>query len=185
MSSAVRNVPHVYDQKYEVVGVFGFDSRGDNTLNWNTQWLNDLLVRIIARYESGLPYTPIQVTNEATLGAYAPIGVDYTNSRRMPDRLNLDFYVERRIPLGSFEIAPFAVATNILDKKNVSEVWNGTGLPNSTGWLQTPEGQQFIQNTTTPDYTGLNGEDKYRIREQAPGHYYAPREFFVGVKGRF
>jgi len=177
--------PLDFDQRHKFAGMLELDFRGQENYSSKFQILDDLLFSAVVRYDGHLPYTAIQVTNEATLGAFSPIAIDTRKSRRMADRLSVDLHLERSLYLGSFQITPFVTATNILDKKNVADVWNGSGQPNTTDWLLTPEGQQFIQAHATPDYTGLNGEQKYRIKEQMPQHYFAPRQFYFGVKAAF
>jgi len=182
-NSPINSAPLDYDQQEKFAMKLEFDFRNKSEdLN---QIIQGLVFNFILKYGSGLPYTPIQVTNEATLGAFAPIAIDYRNAHAMPYTVTLDFYLERSITLSHLRLTPFVSGTNLVDKKNVANVWNGSGLPNSTAWLQTPEGQQFIQATSSPDYTGLNGEGKYYIREQVPQHYYAPRQFFFGLKAEF
>lgn len=177
--------PLDYDQGHKFAGILKLDFRWREKYNSRFQVLNELLFGAVVRYDSRLPYTPIEVTNEATLGAFAPIAIAETNSLRMPDRLSIDFHLERSLYFGKFQITPFVEAVNILDKKNVADVWNYSGLPNATGWLQSADGQQWIQANSSPDYTGLNGEQKYYIKEQLPQHYYAPRQFFFGVRATF
>ncbi|HEX2896553.1 MAG TPA: TonB-dependent receptor, partial [candidate division Zixibacteria bacterium] len=177
--------PLDYDQRHKLTWILQLDYRGRGKYDQSFQILNEVLFNAVMSYNSSLPHTPIQISNEASLFPFAPIAIDETNSRRMKDRLTIDIRVERNIFIRGFEISPFVTITNLLDKKNVSNVWSYSGLPNSTGWLQTSDGQQFIQNTNTPDYNGLNGEEKYYIKEQLPGHYYAPRQFFFGLRGTF
>ncbi len=174
-----------YDERHKLAGILKFDYRGEEKYNSRIQALDDLLFTTVVKYDSRLPYTPIQITNEATIGAFSPIAIDSRNTRRAADRLSIDLHIERSLFVGSFQITPFVTATNMLDKKNVADVWNTTGQPNTTGWLKTPEGQQWVQTMSTLDYTGLTGEQKYRIKENMPWHYYAPREFFIGVKAAF
>jgi len=177
--------PLDYDQRHKLVGIIDLDFRNRDELEHGPTFLEKVHFIVLLKYGSSLPYTPIAVTNEATLGLFAPLATGNRNSQRIPDELTIDLHLERSISFGKFEVTPFFEAINILDKKNVANVWQGTGLPNSTGWLQTSDGQQFIQASNTPDYTGLNGEQKYYIKQQLPQHYFAPRQYFFGLRAAF
>jgi len=175
-----------YHQSHKIVGIFELDYRekiGDN--HQQPKILGGLLFSLVAKVGSGLPYTPISITNEATLGSFAPIVVDLRNSERSDWTATIDFRLEKTFQKGNFQITPYVSANNIFDRANVADVWNGTGEPNTTGWLTTPEAQQFIQVFSQLDRTGLNGEEKYKIAEQPPINYWNPRQYYFGLRVSF
>ena len=135
---------------------------------------------------SGLPYTPINVINEATILAFAPVVLDTRNSERGPWTLSIDLKAEKSFNVGNFKLSPYLWIKNLLDRDNAVQVWEGSGRPNSTGWLETPEGQTFASNNSTVhDATGLTGEEKYRIAENHPLNYANPRQIYFGLRASF
>jgi hypothetical protein len=83
-----------------------------------------------------------------------------------------------------FEI--FAWITNLLDRSNVVDVYDATGEPNNTGWLETPDGQQFIQgHSTIHDASYLTGEQKYNLRQNDPANFDIPRQIRFGMRVGF
>nr|MBN2276205.1 TonB-dependent receptor [candidate division Zixibacteria bacterium] len=75
---------------------------------------------------------------------------------------------------------------NVFDRDNYTYVYSSTGEPNNTGWLSTPAGQQFIEDTDTVfDNSGLTGEEKYRLAENDPNNFGRPRIFRIMAKLEF
>ncbi|MCH7948581.1 MAG: TonB-dependent receptor, partial [candidate division Zixibacteria bacterium] len=178
--------PLDYDQTHKLVGILEFDFRNKESERLSRAGaLDGLFLNLIFRAGSGLPYTPLQVFNEATLGAFAPIQIDSRNSRRGAWTATIDFRLEKTFDNGDVQITPYISANNLLNRANVSDVWNGTGEPDRTGWLTTPEGVTFVQANSTPDRTGLTGEQKYQIKQQLPINYWNPRQYYFGLRVSF
>jgi hypothetical protein len=75
---------------------------------------------------------------------------------------------------------------NLLDRKNVVDVYESSGLADRTSWLETPSGQEFIANNSEPtDVSGLTGEQKYQIAQANPLNYDTPRQIRLGVRYLF
>ena len=175
-----------YDQTHKFIGMFELDYREKNGKEYQRpNILDGLLFTLVAKVGSGLPNTPFQIFNDATLFPFAPIQIDTRNSRRSDWTYAVDFRLEKTFRRGNIQITPYVSANNIFDRANVSDVWNGTGEPNSTGWLTTPEGETFVQANSTPDRTGLTGEEKYQIKEQLPINYWNPRQYYFGLRVSF
>jgi hypothetical protein len=114
------------------------------------------LVSLVGRLGSGLPYTPTQA-DERT-------GVE--NSARRPGVASLDLFATRRIRVGPVEPGLFLRVYNLLDARNVTNVYGDTGLP-------TPNLRFY-----TGAALGLNTRDEFLLR---PDFYAAPRLVQVGV----
>ena len=178
--------PLDYDQTHKLLGILELDFRNKESNGLNeANFLDGLFLNLIVRAGSGLPYTPIQITNEATLGAFAPIRIDSRNSRRGDWTATITFRLEKTFDNGDVKITPYVSANNLLNRANVSGVWNGTGEPNRTGWLTTTDGQAFIQANSIPDRTGFTGEEKYQIKQQLPINYWNPRQYYFGLRVSF
>ncbi|MEE8404920.1 MAG: hypothetical protein V3S17_05980, partial [candidate division Zixibacteria bacterium] len=182
----VSTPPLDYDQRHKLIGIFELDYRENNGEQYQRPGILDgLLLTLVTKVGSGLPNTPFQIFNDATLFPFAPIQIDTRNSRRGDWTATIDFRLEKTFRKGGFQFTPYVSANNIFDRANVADVWNGSGLPNTTRWLTTTDGQTFVQANSTPDRTGLTGEEKYQIKEQLPINYWNPRQYYFGLRVSF
>ncbi len=136
---------------------------------------------------SGFPYSPVAVYNEVTLGAISPRPTGPINSRRQPWQYRVDMKANREFNVaGRMKIDLYFWVINIFDRDNVVDVYEATGLPNSTGWLVTPDGQQFIaDNADVHDASLLSGEEKYNLKQNDPRNYDTPRQIRFGARWTF
>ena len=114
------------------------------------------LVSLIGQLGSGLPYTPTQADQRT--------GVE--NSARRPGVATVDLFATRTLRLGGLEPGLFLRVYNLLDARNVTNVYTDTGLP--TPNLRTSSGAAL----------GLNSKDAFF---QRPDFYVAPRLVQVGL----
>ncbi len=114
------------------------------------------LVSVIGRLGSGLPYTP-SIADERT-------GLE--NSARRPGVATFDLFATRTVAVGRFRPGLFLRVYNLLDRRNVTNVYSDTGQP--TPNLRYYSGQPL----------GLNTKDEYLRR---PDFYSAPRLVQFGV----
>ncbi len=179
--------PLDFDQTHKFVGIFDLRyGKNEGPRLGDTYPLQHLGVNVIFLAASGLPYTPVEITNEATLGAFAPIVTDVRNSREMPWNLIIDLKLERGFSFGQFTLSPYLWVKNLLDRDNAIQVWEGSGRPNSTGWLETPEGQSFVGlHSEIEDASGLTGEQKYELAQFQPQNYANPRMVYFGMRAAF
>jgi len=134
---------------------------------------------------SGLPYSPQGVYNEVTLASVTPTPTDVRNSVYMPWTSTIDFKAKKSFALGRYTIAPYIQVNNLLNRDNVIAVYESTGRPNTTGWLSTEEGEAFSETFAEADASGLNGEQKYNLKENNPLNYGPPRQIFFGLQLSF
>lgn len=136
---------------------------------------------------SGFPYSPVFVYNEVTLGAISPRPSGAINSRRQPWQYRVDMKANREITVGGkMKLDLFVWVINLFDRDNVVDTYESTGLPNSTGWLVTPDGQQFIaDNAEIHDSSLLTGEEKYQLKQADPRNYDTPRQIRFGARWTF
>jgi hypothetical protein len=85
--------------------------------------------------------------------------------------------------VGRLELDFYLWVLNVFDKDNALDVYETSGLPDNVGWLSSAEGQQFIQDYSDPDdATGLNGQEKYELRQNDPSNFDIPRMIRFGVR---
>ncbi|HUN64613.1 MAG TPA: TonB-dependent receptor [Bacteroidota bacterium] len=127
---------------------------------------------LISRYGSGLPYTP--VINQSDLrGQDVARGVT-RNSRRQPDTYSVDLRAFKNIPLGGLNVNFFVKVYNLLDRRNVTNVYGQTGDATAT-----------LAALGAGSITGagrLNPVSAYIIR---PDFYSEPREIQIGAELNF
>jgi hypothetical protein len=114
------------------------------------------LLSLVAQLGSGLPYTPTQADQRT--------GIE--NSARRPGVATVDLFATRTLHLGGLEPGLFLRVYNLLDARNVTNVYTDTGLP--TPNLRTSSGAAL----------GLNSKDEFFRR---PDFYVAPRLVQLGV----
>lgn len=68
---------------------------------------------------------------------------------------------------------------NVTNAKNVTFVYNQTGLPNDDGYFRTTDGQAYAAEN------GQAAVDGYRYRLGAPGNYGTPRQTRLGLRVDF
>lgn len=136
---------------------------------------------------SGAPYTP--TTRPVQIGAVdrAQIkGVPY--GARLPWQYTLDLNITKGFQLnreGNKNPLYFNVffwVQNVLNTKNIINVFPYTGQPQDDGFLNSPQGQLAVQNQiSAQSYTDL-----YRILlNSQTGNYGGPRQIRLGVRVNF
>lgn len=133
----------------------------------------------LARAESGASYTPYLPYNEVTLSAVSGLPAGSLHSRRLPWSTTLDAAATRLLRAGGIEWAATAALYNALDRRNVADVYSGTGLPDDTGWLATEEGQYWLSTS------GEQGRSLYELAQHDPSHWQRPRTFIVTLRAAF
>ena len=182
-----HTAPLEYDQRHKLIGTFDIRlGKGEGPRLGDTYILENFGLNILAQAGSGLPYTPSQIYNEPTTGSVSPIPNDVRNSKNRPWTMRVDLKMERAFNVGNYKIVPYLWVMNLLDRDNVLNVWEGTGKANSSGWLETGEGQVFVAANSTPnDNQILTGEEKYNIAQNPPGNYDIPRQILFGLRMSF
>ena len=185
--SPLQIAPLDFDQSHKFVGIFDLRyGKKEGPRIGDAYPLQNFGINVIMQAASGLPYTPIQPTNEATLGAFSPIAQDTRNSENAPWTMQVDLKFERGFSFGTFKLSPYIWVKNLLDRDNPVAVWEGSGRPNSTGWLETPEGEDFAaSNDGIRDISGLTGEEKYQLAQFHPQNYANPRMVYFGMRASF
>ena len=131
---------------------------------------------------SGTPYSPMNVFNEVGMAAVSPVPNGAINSQYGPWTYRLDLKADRIVAVGRYSLDFYVWVLNVFGRKNAIDVYESTGLSNSTGWLATESGQKFIDTYAEPDWTGMDGLQKYELKQNNPNTYDIPRQIRFGVK---
>ena len=126
-------------------------------------------ISLLARYGTGLPYTPTVTQYTADRGITSGL---VENSRRIPSQFVLDFKLDKTFLLDGVDLNLFLRVFNLLDNKNAVIVFGDTGQPNFTTETQTV-GENSQRPNTVEEYV------KY------PDHYGEPRNVQIGLEISF
>ncbi|OQY30041.1 MAG: hypothetical protein B6244_01925 [Candidatus Cloacimonetes bacterium 4572_55] len=177
--SPKTSAPLDYDQRHKLT--FNTDYRYTN--NAPIPLLNNFGVNLLGSFASGTPYTPAKTYNEVTEASVTPETNGAINSRYGPWVFRMDMKANKTFQLGGFDMNFYVWVLNLMDRDNAVDVYEGTGDPESTSWLNSPEGVEF-QDTylEAHDSSGLTGEEKYMLKERNPRNYDLPRVVRFGIE---
>jgi len=179
--------PLDHDQRHKMTAMFDVRwNEGEGPLVGGHRVLSDAGVNILVKAGSGFPYTPTAIYDDVSLVNTGKETVGPINSRYGPWTMQVDLKATKGFDLfgGQFELQMWVI--NLFNRENVLTVHSGTGEPNTTGWLETPDGQAWLEaQSDAVDNSYLTAEDKYRLRENDPTWYGAPRQVRGGIKFMF
>jgi len=124
---------------------------------------------LLARYGTGLPYTPSITQYTADRGITSGL---LKNSRRIPNQFSLDLKIDKSFNLYGLDLNAFLKIYNLLDNRNPIRVFGDTGQPDFTTETQNI-GESESRPNTVEEYI------KY------PDHYGEPRNVQFGIKLSF
>lgn len=170
--------PLDYDQRHSITAVLDFRmGEGEGPVFGDIRPFENLNINAIAQLASGTPYTPTNIYDAAREGISVdqePLGS--INSSNLPWSYNVDLKIERKFKVGQFTMTPYLWVQNLFETENVYLVYEGTGEPNTTGWLSTEEGEVWSQ---------ANDNTNYQLKQENPKNYGKPRMFYFGLRMSF
>ncbi|MCB0549100.1 MAG: TonB-dependent receptor, partial [Phaeodactylibacter sp.] len=127
---------------------------------------------------SGRPYTatqqPLQLSGAGTIGAL--------NGARKPWNFTLNLRVDKNFDLGSkLGLNVYARVSNLLDRRNVINVYSATGSPEDDGFLRTPEGQSQVDGILSSQRSLEAFLASYQWRILNPNFFSLPRRIYIGA----
>ena len=165
-----------FDQRHKLV--LNLDlraSKGEGPKLGQMKPLENAGINIVFNANSGHPFTPTNIYNEVTLAAISIENPGKINSRYGPWTYRLDFKADKTFYYKNLGIEVYLWVLNVFDKENALTVFTGTGSPNTTGWLATASGQNFLETY------GDEGLTKYHQAERCPLKYDIPRMVRFGM----
>jgi outer membrane receptor protein involved in Fe transport len=155
---------------------------GGGPMLGNVRWFEKTGINVLFNVASGTPYTPTFPWNELTLASVSGVPSGPLNSRYGPWTSNLDLKATRGFAFGGLDFEAFAWLLNVFDTKNPITVYQSTGSPETTGFLNTEDGQAYLDTAAA---AGLDGEGLYRLAESNPNLYSNPRLIRFGLRANF
>ncbi|MEN3040276.1 MAG: carboxypeptidase regulatory-like domain-containing protein [Bacteroidia bacterium] len=142
-------------------------------------------INITYNLGSGRPYTRYLLPNPAdvqfgvnpvSLISGQPFGNNLPWYNRFDIRIDRDFIIKRGEDKQS-TLNLYAIFLNAFNQRNVTGVYPYTGLPDDSGYIQSPVGQQLAAS----QYSRESFEFLYRIKEQNPGLLGLPLRIRLGM----
>ncbi len=118
---------------------------------------NNYNIGIIAKYESGFPYTPENQSIQSS----------FENSERMPSKVNVDFQIDKSFKILNQKFKIYIKVYNLFDTRNEIKVYNDTGRA----------GYSLISQYT-PEQQGPNTLTEFLTN---PTFYSEPRRIILGL----
>ncbi len=168
----------------KVIAPLDYDQRHTGIINLNFFVPEDELgifqltnMNLLLSFNSGRPYTPFEQQDLSVNYTNYGNATGYVNSAYGPGSFRIDLKLEKSFKFGSTLITPYLWVENLLDADNVVSVWQSTGSPTTTGFLES--GNAKVQGKDE-----LWKED-YHSLETDPTNFGIPRLIKLGLKINF
>jgi hypothetical protein len=183
-----KDVPAYYDQPSVFTAILDYRfGNGEGPVLAGIHPVENLGINFVVSAASGYPYTLVGVYHEASISPQGPLNPEVpVNSRRVESTYRADLKADRAFEISGTTLSLYLWILNLLDRRNVIDVWLSSGQPHTTGWANTSDGQVWIeQNETITDASLLTGEQKLLLRENDPLHYDTGRQIRFGARLSF
>ncbi|NUO81756.1 TonB-dependent receptor [candidate division KSB1 bacterium] len=161
--------------------------------------LQGIGLNAVLTYSSGHSYTRIQEPNTLGQANAWDVGTDpqsdprYSNpiepinSSTTPWNFNLDLNLDKQFYFSKFNVRVYANMLNVLNTRNIINVYATTGTADDDGWLKTPTATQYLAIPYYEDfYRAVNLNNRWAYGNATGNDLYAaPREFRVGLALEF
>ncbi len=173
--------PLDYDQRHTIIANVDIRSRdGEGPTIGGIKPFENVGFNALIQLGSGTPYTPMIPYDAVTAISVNQFPRGGINTANLPWQASVDIKIDKTITISDkYKIVPYFWVRNLLDRKNIVAVYEGTGQANSTGFINTDAGQQNVL-ADGQDYL-----DKYSFLENNPKNYGTPRMIFFGLRVSF
>ena len=183
-----RNIAWTGGERPKLTSPLAFDQRHRLSMICDVRWGKKQGPKLFGKYlfpdggmnlvmtaGSGFPYTPTFTYNEVTLASVTSQPSGSVNSNHGPWTFQIDAKINRMVSMSKVNLNFYVLILNLLNRKNPIDYYTSTGNSETTGWLVTPNGQEFI------DTYGEAGKEKFLDKERDPTNYNIPRIVRFGV----
>ncbi len=184
-TAAFRNVT---GEIPKVIALLNFDQRHTGVVNLNfnvpkgKMGLFELTTaNMLMTFNSGRPYTPLESQNILAGSTNYGDTKGYVNSATGPANFRVDLRIEKPFAYKNLTIVPYVWIENVFDTDNPVSVYQSSGDPYTTGWLNTIEGQKVAASAKNP----AAYISDYQARERDPFNFGIPRQIKLGLKVNF
>ncbi|MBZ0203827.1 MAG: TonB-dependent receptor [Ignavibacteria bacterium] len=191
--NTLSNVAYNGDEPPKLPNALDYDQRHTGAVELDYRWgtedvpkgfwggvLSRLGINVLFSFNSGRPYTP---QNNATdplavvsgLQGNQPIAP--INSAYYPWNYKLDLKIDKSVKIfDKLNANIYLLVLNALDQELINAVFEGSGEPGYTGWLDSFPGKQWAQQN------GPEAVRLYNIRSHAINNYGPPRQVRLGLR---
>lgn len=154
---------------------------------------------VLMSFNSGHNFTKIQepqnlgqanawnIGIRALLDARTRTPVEPANASTTPWVFNIDLNWDKTIYAGSFSFTIYANVLNVLNTKQILNVYPSTGTPFDDGWLKSANATSYKAIPNYTDfYKAVNLDNRWGIMQTFVGDVYgAPRQIRIGARVEF
>jgi outer membrane receptor protein involved in Fe transport len=183
--------PLDYDQRYtSSVNLDYRFGKTDVPKGWTGDVLSQLGLNLLYSFNSGRPYS-LKANNQdpfAGTGAGAAL-LSPINGVYGPWNNSLDLKLDKTFSIWKFDLNAWVYIINLLDYELVNSVFESSGLPGNTGYLNSEEGKNTILSYNNPNgsipTTSEEYVNRYTLRSETVVNYGPPRQFQFGLRLNF
>ncbi len=188
-------IPLDFDQRHAIVA--NVDYRFGSGANYHgpvvgkksTKLFNNVGANMVFRAGSGTPYTQqSNVTPNGQFGVASRANLEGSiNGSRLPWQVRVDLRIDKNVDLkwgggtdGDAKMANLNIylqVLNVLNTKNIQNVYRYTGNATDDGYLNAAETQTLINAQNDPQ----SFRDLYNVKINNPSNYSIPRRIRIGV----
>ncbi len=143
--------------------------------------LSNFGINALMSFSSGFPFTRSQIDGAFSFSSTnAPVAFENLNTSQGPWSSSIDMKIDKTVKIyGLMNLNIYMIIENVLNNKNIVNVYSGTGSSVDDGWFTTETGKSWA---TT------NGDDAvklYNYFQNSPGNYSSPRIVKLGLQVNF
>lgn len=140
-------------------------------------------LNLLLTFNSGRPFTRY---DDRSYGN-ARIPIEELNGSRTPWIFQVDARLDKSVKVGSLDLNFYLWVINLLNTKNVSNVFNQSGSASDDGWLGTEDGRKRTDSYATyGDVFGQMYQEMYRQLNIVNANFYGPpRQIRLGFRFNF
>jgi outer membrane receptor protein involved in Fe transport len=179
-----QTAPLDFDQRHKVsINLDYLLGKGEGPKLGGIPFLERTDINLLWNIASGTPYTQTEIYDEVSLAGVAKQPVGPLNSRNAPWTQNIDVKASKDFLVAGTNLSAYIWVLNLLDTQNSISVFTGTGSPNTTGFLDSPAGQEAASTLQTK--FGLPIDPAYSLAQQNQTLFANPRLIRFGLRMGF
>jgi outer membrane receptor protein involved in Fe transport len=176
--------PLAFDQTHR--GAVNLDYRfgmDDGPELGGVKFLERAGLNLLFTFNSGHPYTRV---DEFSFGNRRQ-PIESINTSMTPWNFQFDGRIDKTVSIANLDVNFYIWVINVLDTRNVENVFNTSGSATDNGYLATEEGQNRIKNYAQYGeiYQQLYRDFYYQTNIQNAGLYGTPRQVRFGMRVDF
>jgi hypothetical protein len=181
-------VPHQtspldYDQRHRVSLNLGINwLKGEGPKWGNSTPLADVDLNILYNLATGTPYTATEVYDEVTQLNVANQPIGALNERNSPATQSFDFKLSKGLRWAGMRFSAYVWMLNAFNTNNAIDVYQGTGSPYTTGFLNTDAGHAVADQLRSEN---IDPNSAYALATQSASLFSIPRTLRFGVRTDF